>query len=55
MARKTLAHLITAKTLIRVAFAILSLSGLAHAQSSARPTTPQQSGNAYNYMAGGGG
>jgi hypothetical protein len=55
MAKKMLAHLVATKTLIRVAFSILSLSGVAHAESSAHPTTPGQSASAYNYMAGGGG
>jgi hypothetical protein len=55
MAKKMLAHLVATKTLIRVAFSILSLSGIAHAQVSVHGAAPQQSGNAYNYVAGGGG
>jgi hypothetical protein len=55
MTMKMLAHLVATKTLIRVAFSILSLSGIAHAQTSDHRVAPQQSGNAYNYMAGGGG
>ena len=55
MAKKMLAHLVATKTLIRVAFSILSLSGIAHAELSAHPATPEQSAGAYNYMAGGGG
>jgi hypothetical protein len=38
-----------------VAFSILSLSGIAHAQTSVHPAAAQPSSNAYNYLAGGGG
>ena len=55
MAKKLLAQLVATKTLIRVAFSILSLSGIAHAQTSVHRVAPQQSSNAYNYVAGGGG
>jgi hypothetical protein len=44
----------TVKTLLRVAFTVLSLSGIAHARSPDN-AAPQQSGNNYNFMAGGGG
>jgi hypothetical protein len=51
MARKLFASLITTKTLIRVAFSILSLGGIAQAHA----VGPHQSGVPYNFMAGGGG
>jgi hypothetical protein len=44
----------TAKTLIRVAIAVLGMCGIAHAQSTGQ-VTPHQSGYNYNFMAGGGG
>jgi hypothetical protein len=42
------------KTLMRVAVTALSLSGMAHAQSSGNASA-RPSGNNYNFMAGGGG
>jgi hypothetical protein len=54
MTQQMFARILTVKNLIRVAFTILSLNGMAHAGSpDNRP--PPQSGNNYNYTAGGGG
>ena len=44
----------TLKTLIRVALTMLSLSGMAHARTADHASS-QQSGNDYNFTAGGGG
>jgi hypothetical protein len=44
------------KKLILATFAVLSLgAGVANAQSLSHSATPQQTGNHYNWVAGGGG
>jgi hypothetical protein len=54
MSAKIVSLILTTKTLIRVAFAILSLSGIAQA-SPDNHAAQQKSGGPYNFMAGGGG
>jgi hypothetical protein len=55
MTQKMFAHFFSMKTLILAAFAALSLGlGVASSQSLARGT-PQQGGEAYNFVGGGGG
>jgi hypothetical protein len=54
MSAKIVSRILTTKTLIRVAFAILSLSGIAQA-SPDNHAAQQKSGGPYNFMAGGGG
>ena len=54
MAQTMIFRLISVKTFIRVAFAVLSLSSMAHADwAKAAPSRP--SGGAANFMEGGGG
>ncbi len=54
MSAKIVSRILTTKTLIRVAFAILSLNGIAQAASD-HEVAPQKGGAPYNFMAGGGG
>ncbi len=54
MTNSKTARFITVTTLIRIALAVFSLSGIALAQSAGKSTT-QQSGNNYNFTGGGGG
>ena len=54
MSAKLVSRILTTKTLIRVAFAILSVSGIAHASPDTQPAQ-QKAGAPYNFMAGGGG
>jgi hypothetical protein len=54
MSAKIVSRILTTKTLIRVAFAILSLSGIAHASPDHQVPQPK-TGAPYNFMAGGGG
>jgi hypothetical protein len=49
---KVLWRFFTVKTLIRVAFAVISLGGIAQAQTSGK-SPPPQSGNNYNFTNGG--
>jgi hypothetical protein len=53
MTSKVLRPFLRVKTLIRVALSVLSLGGMAQAQSSR--LSPPQSGNNYNFTTGGGG
>ena len=53
MMGRILWRFLTVKILIRVAFAILSLNGIAQAQPTSK--APPQSGNNYNFSAGGNG
>ncbi len=60
MAQQLSAFVFNSKTWVRVAFTVLSLGGVAHAQSDNLPVgnshpAPTQQGNDYNFMAGGGG
>ncbi|MEA2738203.1 MAG: hypothetical protein QOH05_1510 [Acetobacteraceae bacterium] len=54
MPQKISGSVLTIKTLVRIAITALSLSGMAHAHSVSM-LSPQQSGNNYNFLAGGGG
>jgi hypothetical protein len=54
MSAKIVSRILTTKTLIRVAFAILSFSGIAQA-SPDHQVAQQKAGAPYNFMAGGGG
>ena len=54
MAQTMFSRLITVKSLIRVAFAVISLSTMAHAEwANAKPAHPAAEGQ--NFMEGGGG
>jgi hypothetical protein len=55
MSAKIVSHILTTKTLIRVAFAIFSLSGIAQASSDHQVAEQKAGGAPYNFMAGGGG
>ena len=64
MTQHIISHIFNSKALIRVAFALLSLGGIAHAESASVPDAksggathraPVVQGNDYNYMQGGGG
>ncbi len=54
MFAKIVSRVLTTKTLIRVAFAIVSLNGIAQA-SPDHQVAQQKAGAPYNFMAGGGG
>jgi hypothetical protein len=54
MTQTIFGHVFTLRTLIRVALTALSLSGIAHARAP-DGGSQQQSGNNYNFLAGGGG
>jgi hypothetical protein len=54
MSAKIVSRILTTKTLIRVAFAIVSLNGIAQA-SPDNHASQQKADAPYNFMAGGGG
>ena len=54
MTKKMRGRFFTWKTLIRVVLTTIGLSAMPHAQAADKVPT-QQSGNAYNFTAGGGG